>query len=135
MLWPPAIGPFARADVATRLLRGLALPEAWAAATGDSARSALVNALAGLLGALRRAGARHPDLNVRNVLVLNAETNPTAAVLDVDRVKFGASGDVALAVQNLDRLVRSMRKERVGYGVNLTPAHLQRLRIAAGTAQ
>ena len=131
----PALGPFARADVATRLLHGLALPEAWAAASGDSARSALVDALAGLLGALRRAGARHPDLNVRNVLILNAQPNPTAAVLDVDRVRFGTPGDSALAGKNLDRLLRSMRKERVGYGVNLTATHVQRLRIAAGTAQ
>jgi hypothetical protein len=128
------MGPFARADVATRLLRGLALPEAWAAATTDDARWALIDALAGLLGALRQAGARHPDLNVRNILILDAATGPTAAVLDVDRVVFGAQGDVALAQQNLERLLRSMRKARVGYGVNFTSRHNERLRTAAGAA-
>jgi hypothetical protein len=130
----PAIGPFARADVATRLLRGLALPEAWAATTTDDARSALVDALAALLGALRQAGAHHPDLNVRNVLILDGVSGPTAAVLDVDRVGFGAQGDVAIAQKNLERLLRSMRKAHVGYGVNFTPRHSQRLRTAVGSA-
>jgi hypothetical protein len=128
----PVVGPFARADVATRLLRGLALPEAWATTTTDDARSALVDALAVLLGALREAGARHPDLNVRNVLVLDGVSGPTAAVLDVDRVVFGAPGDVVIAQQNLERLLRSMRKARVGYGVNFTSRHNQRLRAAVG---
>lgn len=126
----PAFGPFARADVATRLLRGLALPEAWAAAVSDDARWALIDALAGLLGALRRAGAHHPDLNVRNVLVLAAVTGPTAAVLDVDRVVFGAPGDAAIAARNVQRLLRSIAKAHVGFGVDLTSRQVQRLRTA-----
>ena len=130
----PAFGPFVRADVATRLLRGVTLPEAWNAAATEDARSALADALAALLAALRRAGAHHPDLNVRNVFVLDGASGPTAAVLDVDRVTFGAAGDPALAALNVRRLLRSMAKERVGYGVNLTSRQAQRLNATAGAA-
>ena len=128
----PAIGPFARADVATRLLRGLGLPEAWKAATSHDERWALIEVLSRLLGALRRAGAHHPDLNVRNVLVLDAAPGPTAAILDVDRVTFGTPGDATLAGRNVRRLLRSMAKERVGYGVDLTSRQVHRLRETAG---
>jgi hypothetical protein len=130
----PAFGPFVRADVATRLLHGVPLPEAWEAATSEDARSALVDAVAVLLAALRRAGAHHPDLNVRNVFVLDSPAVPTAAVLDVDRVTFGAAGDPALAVLNVRRLLRSMAKERVGYGADITSRLAQRLNATAGPA-
>ncbi len=133
----PAIGPYARADVATRLLRGHALPEAWAAATTeDATRSAMVAARCNrltLLGALRGAGALHADLNVRNVLVLDVAGAPAAAVLDVDRVTFGTPGDPAIAGKNLRRLLRSMEKRRVGYGVNFSAQQLERMQRAAGT--
>ena len=87
----PAFGPFVRADVMTRLMRGLALPEAWSATTStDEARAALVDALARLLGALAPRGRAHPDLNVRNVLVLAAAGATAAAILDVDRVTLRA---------------------------------------------
>jgi 3-deoxy-D-manno-octulosonic acid kinase len=131
----PAFGPFVRADVATRLLHGRALPDAWVAATTDGARWALVEALAGLLGALRQAGALHPDLNVRNVFIVDAVSGPAAAVLDVDRVVFGAPGSAGLAEQNLQRLVRSMQKASTGGAVNLTSQQHQRLRTAVGSAQ
>ncbi|HEX7547244.1 MAG TPA: lipopolysaccharide kinase InaA family protein [Gemmatimonadaceae bacterium] len=128
----PAIGPFARADVATRLLHGRGLPEAWKATTSHDERWALVGVLSRLLDVLRRAGAHHPDLNVRNVLVLDAAPGPTAAILDVDRVTFGTPGDATLAGRNVRRLLRSMAKERVGYGVDLTSRQVQRLRETAG---
>lgn len=127
----PAFGPFARADVVTRLLRGLALPEAWNATTSHDERSALIEVLARLLGALRRAGALHPDLNVRNVLVLDAAPGPAAAILDVDRVTFGTPGDAVLAWRNVRRLLRSMKKQHVGYGADLTSRQVERLHEAA----
>jgi hypothetical protein len=60
----------------------------------------------GLLGALARAGAVHPDLNMRNVLV--GET--TVYVLDVDRVYFLAPSDPRVDQRNRARLTRSARK-------------------------
>ncbi|MFI5246685.1 MAG: lipopolysaccharide kinase InaA family protein, partial [Gemmatimonadales bacterium] len=128
----PAFGPFARADVATRRLHGRALPEAWHATATDDERWALIDVLSRLLGALRRAGAHHPDLNVRNVLVLDAAPGPTAAILDVDRMMFGTPDDAGLAARNVRRLLRSMAKERVGLGVDLTSRQVQRLNETAG---
>ena len=123
----PAFGPLVRADVATRLLRGAALPVAWRAAATEDSRWVLVEAIARLLESLQRAGVTHPDLNVRNVLVTDGGV---AAVLDVDRVTFGAGSGGA----NVRRLLRSMRKQRVGYGADLTSKQVARLRAADGAA-
>jgi len=112
----PAMGPLVRSDVMTRLLRGTALPEAWQAA--PEGRQALVGAVTRLLSSLRRAGALHPDLNARNVLVLDGAGAPTAAVLDVDRVAFGTAGDIVLAKRNARRLIMSMSKPGFGLGLN-----------------
>jgi hypothetical protein len=128
----PAIGPCARADVATSLLHGVALPDAWTVATTIDESWDLVESLAQLLSALRHAGAHHPDLNVRNVLLLDGTSGPTAAVLDVDRVVFGAPGDPSLSARNLRRLLQSMRKEHVGYNANFTSRQHRRLQEAAG---
>lgn len=128
----PAMGPFARADVATGLLNGVPLPEAWPATLTVDESWVLVEAIARLLEALRRAGAHHPDLNVRNVLMFDAAGGRTAAVLDVDRVVFGAPGDTALSARNLHRLLRSMRKQHVGCNVNLTSRQVRRLQEGAG---
>ncbi len=68
---------------------------------------------AALLGALTQAGAWHPDLNVKNILLVPddaGELHP--AVLDVDRVRFVPPGDPDVGAQNLGRLDRSIRKLR-----------------------
>jgi hypothetical protein len=123
----PAFGPFVRADVATRFVHGVPLPEAWRDAGTEDERWRLVEAIALLLESLQRAGARHPDLNVRNVLITDGGV---AAVLDVDRVTFGANA----AGANVQRLLRSMAKRRVGYGVDLTSQQINRMRVADGAA-
>jgi 3-deoxy-D-manno-octulosonic acid kinase len=125
----PAIGPFVRADVATRLLRGVALPEAWKATESDDDRWALIELITSLLTSLRRVGARHPDLNVRNVFIVDGAG---AAVLDVDRVEFGAAGDASIAGRNVQRLLRSMAKARVGVGADLSSRQVERLNETAG---
>jgi hypothetical protein len=45
---------------------------------------------------------------------------------------FGTPGDAALALRNVRRLLRSMKKQRVGYGVDLTSRQVQQLRETAG---
>ena len=123
----PVFGPLVRADVATRLLHGTPLPQAWRAAANEDARGVLVEAIAQLLKSLRDAGATHPDLNVRNVLMTDGGV---AAVLDVDRVSFGA----AAAGVNVERLLRSMAKQRVAYGFDPTSKQVTRMRSADGVA-
>jgi 3-deoxy-D-manno-octulosonic acid kinase len=115
----PVLGPLARADVATRALRGADFPDAWRATSDGAARQSLLAALAALLRALRAAGALHPDLNLKNVFIAPGAGVPTAFVLDVDRVEFGEPGSARIAAENLARLMRSARKWRKRWNLDI----------------
>lgn len=121
----PAGPLLSRIDVATEeVVGGLDLPAALERWPAD--RAAIVHAVGGLLGRLTRAGVRHPDLNVKNVLVANTPVTgvphadapaarapgaaPVAYLLDVDRVLFGGPDDPSIAAANVARLTRSARK-------------------------
>jgi hypothetical protein len=119
-----------RADVATREIadgRDLAavligdanVRESY---VGRAGRAAVLAAVADLLRALTNAGARHPDLNAKNVLLApnRGGTSPVAYVLDVDRVVFDASGSRRVAEGNVRRLGRSLRKLRARRGLPIT---------------
>lgn len=79
----------------------------------------LIDATARLLAALARAGARHEDLNLKNVLISRPSTAdgetaaPVAYAIDVDRVSFGHPRVRAMEA-NIARLARSARKWRRG---------------------
>ena len=73
--------------------------EAWAAACG-------------LVLALNAAGARHHDLNVKNILLAPGASGLEAWVLDVDRVEFGETNAASIRIGNAARLRRSARKWR-----------------------
>jgi hypothetical protein len=83
-----------------------------------------------LLQSLARAGARHHDLNAKNVLIPAA--SDVALVLDVDRVVFGQPGDPAIARGNVDRLARSARKLRSQQGATVSDAELAALTATSG---
>ena len=72
----------------------------------------VLEATARLIAALARAGARHADLNLKNVLISRGP-QPTASVLDVDRVTMGLQPARAMSL-NLARFERSARKWRTG---------------------
>jgi hypothetical protein len=59
---------------------------------------------------LAAAGAQHPDLNLKNVLISSRDDGYSAYLLDVDRVAFHVPGDPMVARANLDRLLHSLRK-------------------------
>ena len=109
----PAGSWLRRADVVTR-----EVPNASDLATAlveavddDDAKRELLRATADLLASLTAAGARHPDLNVRNVLIArDADGAPEAYLLDVDRVWFDTPGGARVTVANLRRFSRSARK-------------------------
>jgi hypothetical protein len=106
---------FARVDVATcEIEHARDLGEVLAHREAAEDTNAWVPAVAELLGALARAGAHHPDLNVKNVLLGRAPDGGGAAayVLDVDRVRFLGAGSERAAAANLKRLLRSARKRR-----------------------
>jgi hypothetical protein len=65
-----------------------------------------------LVVSLNDAGARHHDLNVKNILLAPSQRGLVAWALDVDRVDFGAPGSPAVRQGNAARLLRSARKWR-----------------------
>jgi tRNA A-37 threonylcarbamoyl transferase component Bud32 len=124
VLYPPA-GLLQRADVCSREIAdsrdfGLIMsrPDA-------TERAPAIQAAARLVAALARAGARHHDLNAKNILL----TADIAYVLDVDRVVLGAHPKSVLEA-NLARLTRSLHKSRTQFGAKITDdeiAELERL--------
>lgn len=109
-----------RSDVATREIVGRDLGESLRDDPPLDEKRAMLAATAELLAALARAGARHPDLNVKNVLLAREAGErgaPTAYVLDVDRIHFREPNDPRVATANFARLARSARKWRALHGI------------------
>ena len=129
-------GPFRRSDVATReVAGGRDLAAVLGASSTADEIAVAFEATAGLLRALERAGAHHPDLNATNVLLARTgRADPGALVLDVDRVAFGAAGDARIGAANFQRLVRSLRKLRHLGRIHVSDADVSALATAAGHA-
>ncbi|GMV10788.1 MAG TPA: lipopolysaccharide kinase InaA family protein [Gemmatimonadaceae bacterium] len=118
-----------RVDVMTVELSGEDLGAALRAATSDEARRGLVPPVADLLGALTQAGAWHPDLNVKNILLVPDPAGQLQpAVIDIDRVRFVPPGDPNLREANLQRLTRSVAKWRRLHGAGFSNDDLRELR-------
>jgi len=115
-----------RSEVATREIAPAEdLGAGLLAARDPDARRALLRLAGELLVALTRAGAWHPDLNVKNILLAPDQYGVRRAyLLDVDRVRFVAPGDVAAARANWARLLRSARKWRARHGAGFDEAEL-----------
>lgn len=107
-------GPFRRADVVTREIAGAAdLPSVLAEPVSDDQRLTVLAAVARLIARLTIAGARHPDLNIKNILIQRSATGHVLAfVIDVDRVWFDQPGTSRVTERNIARLSRSARKWR-----------------------
>lgn len=128
----PAKWLFCRSDVALReISEGVDLGAILTGADEPKRRAAL-EATAKLIAQLSACGARHHDLNVKNVLLAQGDSGkrgaPLAAyVLDVDRVEFGRAGDSRVADRNLDRFLRSARKWRTLYNARVDETELAAL--------
>ena len=133
----PAGAVFRRSDVATReVIGGQDLAAVLATGTPNADRASALDATADLLRALERAGARHPDLNVKNVLIVAApERGSRALVLDVDRVTFAEPGSPGVGAANVRRLVRSARKLRAQGLIAISDVELDALTAAATAAR
>ena len=129
-----AAGPLCRADVVTARVHGVALPAAWASAVDSRQRHAIADAVGALLGSLRDAGAHHPDLNARNVLVAPTGDELIAWVLDVDRVQFRRSSSDA-AARNASRLAHSLAQLRDEGTIDLDTAAWRQISERAGLAR
>jgi hypothetical protein len=129
----PAGAMFRRADVVTREIpksRDLAAALGTLART-DSKRSLIV-ATGKLLASLSVAGARHPDLNLKNVLIADNDFGGVVALaLDVDRVWLDAPFRQAVLEANLRRLSRSAVRWRRMQGLPIEEADLLAIESSA----
>jgi hypothetical protein len=107
----PAGAVLRRSDVVTREIQGDDLGSLLAPAISDERHQQALLAAASLVASLSNAGAHHPDLNLRNILVDRTEPD-RAWVLDVDRIRFHVPGNPMVIRANADRLERSLRKRR-----------------------
>lgn len=88
--------------------------------TAKRDRAAAWDAALALVAALNAAGARHHDLNVKNILLVPRGAALAAWVLDVDRVVFGAPGSEDVRRGNARRLLRSAIKWREERGAEFS---------------
>lgn len=120
-------GGFCRVDVLSRFIPEAADLGMIAAGLmpGISGEAAL-NATAVLLRQLAAAGVQHPDLNVKNVLLVRGRSDTlTALVIDVDVIRWRpVSEQAAVMAANVARLTRSMRKWRDRFGCDLSEARI-----------
>ena len=130
----PAGGPFRRSDVATReVIGGRDLTHVLATGKRAPNITTVLEGTGALLQALQRTGARHPDLNIANVLIVHDDTcGHRAMVLAVDRITFGVPNDRRVGAANLQRLLRSARKLRAQGRISVSDAELSALATAAG---
>ena len=121
-----------RSDVASREIPESSDLAAVLMSGSSNDRRASLESAAALIGLLSATGARHHDLNLKNILLGGdaARGNPPIAyVLDVDRVEFGWPGDSRVTERNLDRFMRSARKWRELHGARIEESEL--VRVAA----
>jgi 3-deoxy-D-manno-octulosonic acid kinase len=91
-----------------------------------------VRVVAKLLARMAVAGARHPDLNVRNVLIARDENGHREAwLLDVDRVWFDTPRHPRVREANLSRFARSARKLRALEGLPIADGEMALLAALA----
>lgn len=126
-------GPFERADVATEEIRDAA-DLAHVMQQEPALHAAAAHATGALLDALARVGARHADINIKNVLLQRHGGDLRAYVLDVDRVSFHSPGNATVRARNWARFERSARKWRERHGAPITAEWLDAVReVAWGT--
>ncbi|MDQ6828425.1 MAG: lipopolysaccharide kinase InaA family protein [Gemmatimonadota bacterium] len=133
----PAAPLMRRADIATREVPAAQdLDAALRDTEDDGRRGELLDATATLMRAMTAAGARHPDFNIKNILVTGlADGEPIEAlVIDVDRIWFAEPDSDAVRDANLRRLARSARKRRRDNGTPITETELKGLADALGAA-
>lgn len=121
----PVMPGFERADVATREVENASDLSAALTSNDRARRERALQAAATLVRQLSDAGARHHDLNIKNVLLRTEgeRVAPTAFILDVDRVTFGLDRRSAIEA-NVARLVRSAEKWQRLHGAPVTDAEL-----------
>jgi hypothetical protein len=103
-----AAGPgMVRIDVCTTFVPDAHDLPSWFATAREEQLPVAIAAVASLVEQLAVLGARHADLNLKNILLTSQQI---AHVLDVDRVTFSRAPVDRIRVANWDRLLRSATK-------------------------
>ena len=128
----PAGPLLARSDVATLLIEPSAdLASLLVAPDGLFTRDEAIAAASSLLVAMARTGVRHPDLNLKNILIALTSTGALRAyLLDIDRVRVDRAR-AAAASANAERLLRSAQKWRRVHAAPISSAEVETLEAAA----
>ncbi|MEO8881316.1 MAG: lipopolysaccharide kinase InaA family protein [Gemmatimonadaceae bacterium] len=129
----PAGPMFRRADVVTREVpKSRDLAAALGMLSRTDSKRALIAATGKLLASLSIAGARHPDLNLKNILIADNDFGGVEAyALDVDRVWFDKPAAQVVLDANLRRLSRSAFKWRRNQGLPIEEADLLAIESSA----
>lgn len=128
---------FARYDILSKLCRvdviSRFIPDAFdlgmiaAGLVPDIGRDEALRATHTLLARMAAQGVIHPDLNVKNVLLVRESAGLKAMMIDVDVVRWTSTHDAKSTMQaNVARLTRSMRKWRTHFGCDVTDGMLDR---------
>lgn len=122
-----------RSDVATREIAGSHdLSVVLREMSDREHRDSCLRAAGKLLASLARAGAHHPDLNARNVLITwESSDGAVAHMLDVDRIRFHVPGDPMVGKANLARLERSLRKLKEREQLEVSSAEIDVIRATS----
>jgi 3-deoxy-D-manno-octulosonic acid kinase len=122
----PAGPMFRRGDVVSREVpRSRDLAAALAALSRGDSKRVLLEATGQLLASMSLARARHPDLNIKNVLLADNDFGGIeACVLDVDRVWLDKADAGTVLEANLRRFSRSALKWRRLHGLPIEEADL-----------
>ena len=130
-------GPiFRRADVVTIEVTDAndldaALVDAWT----EEERQHLLDATIRLFELMHQGGVRHPDINLKNVLIARDENDDLEALLlDVDRVWFDAPESPRAVEANFRRFARSAKKRARLHGTPIHQGDLSRIAEALGVA-
>jgi 3-deoxy-D-manno-octulosonic acid kinase len=118
----PAGPALSRVDVATRYIPNAHdLAEVLTGKAPNITRPQAMDALHVLLAKLAHNGFTHPDLNVKNILYYFENDALTAAVLDVDVMRWDRTQPAPVVMMaNFARLNRSLRKSYQQFGVTFT---------------
>ncbi len=121
----PVLNFWRRVDVVTLEIRdGRDLSTYMLPGEPPDSRALAWEAARELVRALNDVGARHHDLNVKNILIAPSGDGVAAWVLDVDRVELGRPNARGVRVGNVGRLRRSARKWRDERGAEFDEAEL-----------
>jgi hypothetical protein len=131
-VYPSAVPTMSRADIVTEeIIGGRDLGDVLI--TSDATqRTSAWEATARLVASMVKAGVRHHDLNVKNILIRRFDGAMEAFLLDVDRVELFAKRAVdpgELMELNCSRLARSAVKRRRLEGAQVSDEELNAFRL------